>query len=125
MKIKEYKINITLVIIWKILLLTESIQQVMVIHVLLDTQVLMAAIQDMQVMDMVVMDIHMVNNIATVNLQQENLLINYLPHLEIITNLNIPIKMELNSRTQISTEELSYPTFNILLLLQLTLRECL
>lgn len=96
----------------------------MVIQDLLDTQVLMVAIQDMLVKD-TVMDIHMVNNIAIVNLQQENLLINSLPHPETITNLNIPINTELNSRTQTSTEELSSLTFNNLLLLQLTLRECL
>lgn len=125
MKIKEYKINITLVIIWKILLSMESIQVLdMVIQVLLDIQVLMVAIQDMLVKD-TVMDIHMVNNIAIVNLQQENLLTNSLPHPETITNLNIPINTELNSRTQTSTEELSSLTFNNLLLLQLTLRECL
>ena len=79
-----------------------------------------------QVMDMVVMDTHMVNNIAIVNLQQENLLTNSVLHLETITNLNIPIKMELNSRTQILTEEPLSLTFNNHQPpLQLTLRECL
>lgn len=87
----------------------------------------MVAMVAIQVMDMaVVMDTHMVNNIAIVNLQQENLLTNSVLHQETITNLNIPIKMELNSRTQISTEEPSFLTFNNHQPpLQPTLRECL
>ena len=98
------------------MVIQELVIQVLVIQVMVD----------IQVMDMVDMDTHMVHNIAIVNLQQENLLTNLVLHQETITNLNIPIKMELNSRTQISTEEPSFLTFNNHQLpLQPTPRECL
>merc|ERR1712166_925290 len=77
------------------------------------------------IQDMVAMETHTVNNIAIVNLQQENLLTNSLPHPE--KNLSMIIKtVMVNSRTQILIEELSFQMFNNHLpLLQLTLRECL
>jgi hypothetical protein len=100
--------------------------QVIQVKVIQEAMVAIQVIQDMEVMEDMDMDTHMVNNIAIVNLQQENLLTNSVLHQETITNLNIPIKMELNSRTQISTEEPSSLTFNNHQPpLQLTLRECL
>ena len=100
--------------------------QVIQVKVIQEDMVAIQVIQDMEVMEDMDMDTHMVNNIAIVNLQQENLLTNSVLHQETITNLNIPIKMELNSRTQISTEEPSSLTFNNHQPpLQLTLRECL
>ena len=100
--------------------------QVIQVKVIQEDMVAIQVIQDMEVMEDMDMDTHMVNNIAIVNLQQENLLTNSVLHQETITNLNIPIKMELNSRTQISTEEPSSLMFNNHQPpLQLTLRECL
>ena len=103
--------------------------QVIQVKVIQEDMVAIQVIQDMEVMEVMEdmdMDTHMVNNIAIVNLQQENLLTNSVLHQETITNLNIPIKMELNSRTQISTEEPSSLMFNNHQPpLQLMLRECL
>ena len=82
MKIKEYKISIILVIIWKILLSMARIRDmVMDIQVLVILAAMVLVIQDMEDMDMDMVT-HMVNNIAIVNLQQENLLINSLPQAE-------------------------------------------
>ena len=85
MKIKEYKISIILVIIWKILLSMARIRDmVMDIQVLVIQAAMVVVIQDMEDMEDMDMDMvtHMVNNIAIVNLQQENLLINSLPQAE-------------------------------------------
>jgi hypothetical protein len=85
LKIKEYKISIILVIIWKILLSMARIRDmVMDIQVLVIQAAMVVVIQDMEDMEDMDMDMvtHMVNNIAIVNLQQENLLINSLPQAE-------------------------------------------
>jgi ribosomal protein L3 len=88
------------------------------------TPVVMVAIKDMVDTMVVAMVIHMVNSIVIVNPQQENLLTNILPLPEKI--LNTIIKTQLNLRTLMLTEELLFQMFNNhLLLLQLTLRECL
>lgn len=80
----------------KILLITDTQGKGMVvIQVMVD----MVAIQVMED----IMDIHMESNIVIVNPQQENLLTNSL-HLE--TNLNMIIRMEMNSIIQILIEEL-------------------
>jgi hypothetical protein len=57
------------------------IQDIMDIQVLVIQDMDMVVIQDMVDMDMV-METHTVNNIAIVNLQQENLLTNSLPQAE-------------------------------------------
>ena len=85
MKIKEYKISIILVIIWKILLsMARILDMVMDIQVLVIQAAMVVVIQDMEDMEDMDMDMvtHTVNNIAIVNLQQENLLINSLPQAE-------------------------------------------
>ena len=85
MKIKEYKINITLVIIWKILLSMARIRDIMVVVIqVLVIQAMVEVIQDMEDTEDMDMDMvtHTVNNIAIVNLQQENLLTNSLPQAE-------------------------------------------
>ena len=85
LKIKEYKISIILVIIWKILLSTARIRDIMVVVIqVLVIQAMVEVIQDMEDMEDMDMDMvtHTVNNIAIVNLQQENLLTNSLPQAE-------------------------------------------
>jgi len=85
LKIKEYKISIILVIIWKILLSMARIRDIMVVVIqVLVIQAMVEVIQDMEDMEDMDMDMvtHTVNNIAIVNLQQENLLTNSLPQAE-------------------------------------------
>ena len=85
MKIKEYKISIILVIIWKILLSMARIRDIMVVVIqVLVIQAMVEVIQDMEDTEDMDMDMvtHTVNNIAIVNLQQENLLTNSLPQAE-------------------------------------------
>jgi len=85
LKIKEYKISIILVIIWKILLSMARIRDIMVVVIqVLVIQAMVEVIQDMEDTEDMDMDMvtHTVNNIAIVNLQQENLLTNSLPQAE-------------------------------------------